>query len=139
MWSQATRKVLISSVYEYLFWQKLEDPKEFVIDWSQLTLEHFNEGDVLNQKEFQKVFNTFLSLPDKYLSQVSKFINDWSKTFDLVKAILIVFVIELESFQDEPPKNIISKYIRITQELVGGENPSLVHAVTSKILNQSGL
>ncbi len=134
MWSNSTRKVLISAVYEYLFWEKLEVRNDFEVEWDSLFNEHNKDNESISIAELSALLDNFITNKDSYCTKIQKYINDWSKTYDLIKAVLITLVIELEIANPQEPEKLISKYIRISQNLVGGENPSLVHAVSSRII-----
>ena len=66
---------------------------------------------------------------------------NWNKTFPIVKACLFTFLLEkdyLRSTQsDVESKEVVSKYIRLSEDLVGGQNVALVHAILSKVTGSS--
>jgi transcription termination factor NusB len=133
MWSNPTRKILIGSIYEYLFWSNLGSKKIPEVDWTQLIDLYNTESFPLAEKELNSLYEKFLEKSETYIHIIQEHFDNWSKTYDIVKAILIVFVLELEDTNLASEKSIINKYLKITQELVGGQNPNLVHAVALKI------
>lgn len=134
MWSKNFRKCIIGAVYQNLFWESFNN-SEYKAEWSMLLAEHHKEDDHFDETDLQLVYDTFLSKKVSYIERITKYVNKWDKTFDLVKASLIVFLIEHDQNTD-PENKLVGHYIKFAQDFAGGENPALVHAVISKVLEE---
>jgi transcription termination factor NusB len=135
MWSKNFRKCIIGSVYQNLFWDSFNS-NQYDPDWTTLVDQNKNDEDIISQEDLSKVYSLFLGKKSLYIDQITKYINKWDKTFDLIKACLIVFLIENEINTDDDAK-LVGHYIKFAQDYAGGENPALVHAVISKILEDA--
>ncbi len=75
-----------------------------------------------------------------------KFLNEPKKTHPFVKAALLVFLAELLHLRTQQTSDIANqpsdwsgltkKYVRITQNYIGAENPSLVYVVATKLIQE---
>lgn len=135
MWSKNFRKCIIGVVYQNLFWESFNN-SEYVPDWPILLAQHHNDEDTFNESDLQSIYSTFLSQKSYYIERITKYVNKWDKTFDLIKACLIVFLIEHDQNTD-PENKLVGHYIKFAQDFAGGENPALVHAVISKVLEET--
>jgi hypothetical protein len=135
MWEKKYRFSLFVAIYQYLFWNNLS--LDYSIDWDKILNEVFGEEvDFDNVAPLQKDFDFFLSKKESFDEILVKHLKDSSKTYDMVKAVLYTFLTETEGGEKdvEALEKIVGKYIRLTQEMVGGQSTALVHAVTSKVL-----
>jgi transcription termination factor NusB len=134
-WSKNFRKCIIGSVYQNLFWDSFNN-NHYTPDWEMIIDQNRNVEDVISIEELASVYDLFLSRKPIYIEQITQYVNKWDKTFDLVKACLIVFLIENEINTDKEAK-LVGHYIKFAQDFAGGENPALVHAVISKVLEKT--
>ena len=132
MWSKNFRKCLIGAVYQNLFWESFNN-SDYSPDWSMIINENHNTDDTFTKENLIEVYNVFLSKKLSYIENIMKYVNKWDKTFDLIKACLIVFLVE-DEINTDPENKLVGHYIKFAQDFAGGENPALVHAVISKIL-----
>ncbi|MBC7472015.1 MAG: hypothetical protein H7196_01990 [candidate division SR1 bacterium] len=135
MWPKNFRKCVIASVYQNLFWDSFNG-SEYIPDWTVLINEIKNEDIEFTESDLIKVYNIYLSNKEIYIDQIIKHINKWDKTFDIIKACLIVFLLESNLNEDKEAK-LVGHYIKFAQDFAGGENPALVHAVISKMIEES--
>ena len=132
MWSKNFRKCVIGAVYQNLFWCSFNG-NTYTPDWTMLMNEHKNSEDIFTVEDLDLAYQDFVSNKDTYITNITEYVSKWDKTFDLVKACLIVFLIE-KNADPSPESKLVGHYIKFAQDFAGGENPALVHAVISKIL-----
>jgi transcription termination factor NusB len=136
-WSKRFRKILISGIYQHLLWTGIATPA-YVPNWETIILEHSSDDETITMDALEEEYQYFLSHEREYLEILQKYIKKWNMTFDIIKAILYVFLIEKQSLaqaNEAEIKRITSIYIKFAQDFAGGENPGLVHAVISNILS----
>jgi transcription termination factor NusB len=140
MWSKSFRYTLFTGIYQHLFWKNEFGLDQLDVDWSVITA---ISQEVLTQNEQVQaiqIFDTYLENREVYESILKPLLNSWDKTFDIVKAALFTGVLELIDIQNEPQEILeksVGKYIHLTQDMIGGKNPALVHAVLSKVLEEN--
>lgn len=137
MWSKAFRKSLISAIYEDLFSESLDEFSHLEPSWLAIIEEYETAENPLEVEKLVETFVFYKTHKTDIIDTIQPFMTTWHKTFDLVKACLVCFCVEVmlsKTNNNELDPGVIGKYIRITQSFAGGENPSLVHAVTSKLL-----
>ncbi len=136
MWEKKHRFSLFVAIYQYLFWNNLS--LDYSIDWDKIFGEVFEEEEVFDARIIEQDFEIFLSKKENFDEVLTQYLKDSSKTYDMVKAILYTFLTEMGKTKAEEEgvvlEKIVGKYIRLTQEMVGGQSTALVHAVTSKVL-----
>ena len=146
MWTKDFTICLCIAVYQKLTlenWPELSD----VIDWSLI----FEELKVCVDKSELEALDSELDYiwrnHNQFEQTLNKFLSQPKKTHPFVRAVLLVFLAELlhlhnkstPATTDQPPDwlALVKKYVRITQNYVGAENPSLVYAVASKLLQEN--
>jgi transcription termination factor NusB len=137
MWTKAFRKSLISAIYEDLFSESLESFVHDEPSWFQIIEENESSDDPMSLQDLMDVFDFYRTHKSSIISTIKPLMTTWHKTFDLVKACLVCFCVEVMYTKENNQKlddGIVGKYIRLTQSFAGGENPALVHAVTSKLM-----
>jgi transcription termination factor NusB len=134
-WSKNFRKCIIGAVYQNIFWESFNN-SEYIPEWSMLMTENHNNEDTFTEEQLSEVYDIFLSKKAICIEKITKYVSKWDKTFDLIKACLIVFLIEDELNTDVENK-LVGHYIKFAQDFAGGENPALVHAVISKVLEEN--
>jgi transcription termination factor NusB len=137
MWSKTFRKSLISAIYEDLFSESLDQFDHNEPSWSQIIEENETQENPLILDNLVEVFVFYKNNKSEIIDTIQPLMTTWHKTFDLVKACLVCFCVEVQYTQEQSQEidtGIVGKYIRLTQSFAGGENPALVHAVTSKLL-----
>jgi transcription termination factor NusB len=132
MWSKGFRKCIICAVYQQLFWESFNNTS-YKPNWEMIASQNKKDDDVFTDSDLDNTFSVFTNNKPIFVEKITQYINKWDKTFDIVKACLLVFLMELDAKPDDNTK-VVGNYIKFAQEFAGGENPSLVHAVISKIL-----
>jgi transcription termination factor NusB len=135
VWDKSVRQILFTVIYEYLFWGQNFDDSQ--IDWDLIyTLNKFEYEEAID--EAQDLFKKFLETEQELEDGVKPYMQNWDKTFDIVRAVLFTAQMELASnyLTIEEKEKIVGKYIHLTQDMIGGKNPALVHAVLSKIVHK---
>ena len=134
MWDKNFRLVIISAIYQNFIEESIDIHD--LIDWQfisdQCKLDCNNDFSSL-----ETMYTIFLSRKAGLVNSIETLLPHWDRTFDIVKAILLSCLLEVEAvncIEDNDKKKIISKHVNIAQEIVGGENPSLVYAVLRKLL-----
>ncbi len=150
MWTKNFAICLFSAVYQNIFSQDsknfidLKEDSQIVFDWL-VVLDTLNlSQDLPNTDLLQDSLIKIVQNKAKFENILQKYLSDSKKTYKIVKAILFTFLQELEEIKkpkEEIPTTLLEyyqpmakKYVRIAQDYVGGENASLVHAVTIKII-----
>jgi transcription termination factor NusB len=133
MWTKHFRKSIIAAIYQNLFWQSLSG-SVYIPDWENVTKEVYTEDEVVSIKELQACYNRFITSKETSTSLLQEYITKWDKTFDIVKAALFCFLLEYSDRKNEDDLHILGNYIKFAQDFAGGENPGLIHAVMSKMI-----
>jgi hypothetical protein len=142
MWTKEVRLAVCSSIYEDIFWNSVVAQDKTVTkideDFIEDVVKNLTKEDVA---VYESTIKTYKSNQKEYYLEVLKpYIEDWKKTFDIVQAILISFILEREYYtvhnETIADADYAGKYIKVTQDLVGGGNTGLVHAIISKITGQ---
>jgi len=143
LWTKNFSLCLCIAVYQKLTLKSWSESID-AIDWSLI----FEELGVSVDKPDLTALNLQLDYIWRNLSQLEqilgKFLDQPKKTHPFVKAVLLVFLAELLHLGAQPKLEItdqqldrlalIKKYVRITQNYIGAENPSLVYAVATKLI-----
>jgi hypothetical protein len=131
-WTKSERYCLFASIYGSLFWAEIN--MDYPLDWSIIQGNNLYNEDAPSNDWLDFRFDIFSENKEVYIADIKNYLTDWSKTFNIVKAILITFLIELDEATVETNEldvNFIGKYI--------GENTPLVHAIISKMIAQKGI
>lgn len=134
MWSKRNRLAICSVIYQHIFWESLVQEglvePNFDVDLLNEILSG-EETDIINDKVVKEAETYFMVHREEIWSKLAPYMDQWEKTFDIVKAVLYTYILESELFGVENVK--VGKYIKITQDLIAGGSTSLVHAILSKI------
>lgn len=136
MWTKVFRKALISVVYQDIFSISIEGLNKNDFDLDLVISEYSTQDTPILIDEIKEVLDFYNQDNNYYSEIVKKYLNKWDKTYDLIKATLVVFTLELLYAKEHNiyiQGNLVGKYVRLAQDFVGGDNPGLVHAVASKI------
>jgi transcription termination factor NusB len=136
MWSKNFRKCLIGAIYQNLFWASFNET-EYKPEWESLMAENYNqEIDKFKDQDLQKAYNVFLTNKADFTKNLKSFANQWERTFDLIQACLYAFETEylISQLPPEEKNKMIGSYIKFAQDFAGGDNPALVHAVMSRVV-----
>lgn len=151
MWEKNFRIVTFAAIYEAIYWAHEEGNTHDSIDnhttatqqqRSHIDIEAIAESYsiTLNEEDIAKMLELvekFQNKQDQLYSVLEQYTTAWNKTYDLVKAIMCTALIELEelspTLSPEQKKLIVNKYVRIAQDMIGGNNPNLVFAIIGKI------
>jgi transcription termination factor NusB len=135
VWDKPFRYSIFTAVYELLFWRE-EGVNDFNIDWDFI-FENAKFEVKPDIEDLNQVMYLFEQKEKSYTDILESYLANWDKTFSIIKACLFTFLLEKDDIgNSEPPvdsKDIVTKYIRLSEDLVGGQNVGLVHAVLSKI------
>jgi hypothetical protein len=134
MWLKENRFLLVSKIYQILFWKEFSsnlkdelildfpiiDELVYPDDWMKFVSEK-----VLKLEETEINFQKFLA---------SK-LHKSDKTFLLVKAILASAYLEINEIglQSAKELKLANVYGKLTQELVGGQSPELVFSILNSL------
>jgi transcription termination factor NusB len=135
MWTKSFRKCLIGAIYQHLFWKSFSEV-DYTPNWEDLTKAIYKEDETITTKDLEFKFKNFLKNQEQYSSILHKYITKWDKTFDIMKAALFCFIIEYADRKNEEDLHILGVYIKFAQDYAGGENPALIHAVISKMIEE---
>jgi hypothetical protein len=146
IWNEDFRTVFVFGLYQNLFEKKinLENP----INWQNIQIslieeEILDEGTDLNSKELDKNIKYFETNKDSIIAVIEPHLTKkFSTLFDIIKAILLSFVVEYQLLQnskveldDKTKSQIFTKYLTLTEEYTMIANVKLVHAILAKIMN----
>lgn len=103
----------------------------------KLVAEIFLEDDDYIKK-VDEILEKFFLEKDVYWKAIEQNLKDTKKTYMLVQACLYSYIleknfIEEETTQKKSVKYLVGKYIKLSQNFIGDDNVSLVHAVLIKI------
>jgi transcription termination factor NusB len=149
VWDKPTRLSIFSAIYEILFWrsQGFELKQEISIVRKDLSWSFIFENLKFESKpdinSLDLIIDSFYKSEGEYTILLSKYLNSWDKTYSIVKACLFTFLLELNSTKELNNsqdisgyyREIITRYIRLSEDYIGGQNVGLVHAVLSKIIS----
>jgi transcription termination factor NusB len=135
MWTKSFRKCLIGAIYQHLFWKSFSEV-EYTPNWEDLSKVVYKEDETISITDLESAFQTFLSKKEEYSLVLHKYITRWDKTFDIMKAALFCFMIEYAERKAEADLHILGVYIKFAQDYAGGENPALIHAIISKMIEE---
>ena len=99
----------------------------------QIFLEDKDYLEVVDQ-----ILKDFFAKKDIYWKNIKKNLKDTKKTYMVVQACLYCYIlekefIEKEILQRDSVKYLVGKYIKLSQNFIGDDNVSLVHAVLIKL------
>lgn len=131
---------MFTAIYQKLFRLSLTEG-EPVFEWA-LVFDSLKLGDGLELPDISDLdfsFASVLEKEDKFKALLNKYLQDWGRTYDIVKAILLTYLQELAELKESNKievlaQDLVGSYVRLAQDYIGGENTSLVHAVASNIL-----
>jgi transcription termination factor NusB len=135
MWTKSFRKCLIGAIYQHLFWKSFSEV-DYTPNWDDLTKVVYKEDETISVTDLENAFQTFLSKKEEFSVVLHKYITRWDKTFDIMKAALFCFMIEYVERKGEDDLHILGVYIKFAQDYAGGENPALIHAIISKMIEE---
>lgn len=141
MWDKSFRFSLFAGIYEALFWEEQESHGTNSIDWSIITAQLGHAETQPSVTLLQACLDTFLANQTSYTQILKKHLNSWNKTYLIVRACLYCFLTEKDYLQrnnvayDE--SKLVGRYLRLSEDLIGGQNVALVHAVISKLVTTS--
>ncbi len=138
MWTKSYRYCLVSSIYECIF---RDFDAAVYPDWS-LIISCLENTDKAEDKplfnDLDESYKTFTQNYQAYKATLQLYLQDWDRTHLLVQSILLEFVQESEMLTNQKLElqipELVSKYIRLTDNLIGGQGVSLVHAVLTKLI-----
>jgi transcription termination factor NusB len=138
MWEKNFRIVTFAAVYEAIY--GINNDHSVSVDMESIAAIAESYEIELTQADSDRVMILVKSFQDNKTAlydQLEQYSTSWSKTYDLVKAIMCTALLEYEEIKgviaDEDKKKVVNKYVQIAQEMIGGKNPSLVFAIVGKI------
>jgi transcription termination factor NusB len=146
IWNEDFRTVFVFGLYQNLFEKKinLQNP----INWQNIQIslieeEILEEGTDLNPAELDSNITYYQDSKDQIIEIIEPHLTKkFSTLFDIIKAILISFVIEFQQLQssdvefgDKTKSQLFTKYLTLAEEYTMIANVKLVHAILAKIMN----
>jgi transcription termination factor NusB len=135
MWTKSFRKCLVGAIYQNLFWETFSGVM-YVPNWQILVDELSKEGDEISVEDLENGYQKYLDSKEHSSKILHSYISKWDKTFDIMKAALYCFIIEYSERKNEPDLHLLGQYIKYAQDFAGGENPSLIHAIMSRMIEE---
>lgn len=138
VWTKAFRRSLISALYVDIFSDSVAEAS-IEPNWQVIVHEFSTPEETPQLVQVKEMYDFYQENRNQLLEIVKKHLVSWEKTYDLTKACFVGLVIEITQLQnsDRPvPSNLVNKYIRLAEEFAGGENPGLMHAVGTKIMEE---
>jgi len=135
VWDKNLRYCIFTAVYQKLFWE--DESVEYFLDWSFI-IENIPNKDTRPEIDLlDELYEVFLENKANYTEQLQNHLKNWNRTFPDVRACLFTFLLEKDSLKkkSEDVSDIVSKYVRLSEDLIGGKNVGLVHAIVSKLTN----
>jgi transcription termination factor NusB len=136
MWDKYFRLCLFMAVYQELFAEELG--ADLGLEWDFILETVENPQDRPSSKELAKSMASLRLKREQYELLLKKYLHSWERTYETVKAMLLTFLEELSKLREVEEKSelieLVGKYVRLTQDYIGGENTALVHAVASNIV-----
>ncbi|MEM1311979.1 MAG: hypothetical protein AAGF07_00770 [Patescibacteria group bacterium] len=142
MWDKLVRLSVFTAIYDKLFWEDYDALETRAVDWSFI-FENLPPESNLDASNLNSYIEYFDKKKEEYQEVLSKYLKNWDRTFLIIKACLYTYLIERdlvldsEANKQEFLKALVTRYIRLSENYVGGQNVGLVHAVMSKINNDS--
>lgn len=133
MWEKKYRQAVFTGIYQILFWREQGIPMD--IDLEYIFEQIDSKNIVADTTELNFILDTFLQNESEYNIILEKYLKKQDQTFPVVLAILYTYMVEIQyKLYIEPEKTkVISHYIRLTENLIGGQNVNLVHAILIKL------
>ena len=134
MWTKSFRYLIFTSLYQVLFWREQGENNPEIDFESIVSTVQIN--DIIDFKSAEIVLENYYKNEKELTEKLIEVLDDWDKTFIMIKACLYSFLLEKMDIQNsgdfDEVQKIISKYIRLSEELIGGKNVKLIHAVLIK-------
>ncbi|MEI6729560.1 MAG: hypothetical protein WCK98_08035 [bacterium] len=142
MWDKNFRIAVFSLLYEILFTGISSDDFNLKSDTNKFKNQVLGLNEVFNGLDLDIIFiqiRIFFEKQDLFEEKIKASIKTWDKTFVTVKACLFTFCLEIEdnSLVSSADNKIVNSYLRLSQDYLGEENVSLVHANILKILGRT--
>lgn len=139
MWTKNFRICLFNAVYQELFSENLPDFSSS-LDWDPIfELVTSSSAELPNQADLNRSLEDLKQNRSQFETTLRKYLQSWHKTYRIVRAILLCFLQEVTEAKRANAtstdfRQIMSKYTRLTQDYVGGDNTDLVYAIINHIL-----
>ena len=117
-----------------------------LISLSQEHPEYFGDNNLELTDEFwtdlrllvQAQVDSFVANYGDYKTQLEPYLTNWDRTFEIIKAILFCFMLELRnaksSLNEQQITTLIGSYIQLTEDFSVPANVKLVHAILAKLV-----
>lgn len=118
-----------------MFWEN--ESNQYTLNWDFI-IENISKPEAkLEISSLREFYETFLVSESEYSVSLQKYLKNWNRTFPDVKACLYTFLLERDSLikKSENVSDVVTKYVHLAEDLIGGKNVGLVHAVISKLAN----
>ena len=137
MWTKELRFCLFSLIYDDLLGYKESegaiDFEEF-IDSIMTEYKSFKKENIA-ALELEKKYDTYIKSKLKIEKVLIEHLPDWTKTFEIVKAILFTFQIEKQALKIYEKDPLVVSYIKFAEGYCVSTNVRLIHAVLSKLVD----
>ena len=138
MWTKELRFCLFSLIYDDLLGYKETDE---IIDFDDYSDSIFTEyksfkKENINLVQLEQEYDNYKKSKTKVESKLVSHLPDWTKTFEIVKAILFTFQIEKQSLKIYEKDSLVVSYIKFAEGYCVSTNVRLIHAVLSKLVDE---
>ena len=86
----------------------------------------------------QAQVDSFVTNYSDYKALLEPYLSNWDRTFEIIKAILFCFILELRnaksSLNEQQITSLIGSYIQLTEDFSVPANVKLVHAILAKLV-----
>ena len=146
MWGKDLRTLLFWYIYTLEYWDcfldtVLEIDTPFIDSIDSIFLEYENgKVDLTLVSHLLGIYRTNRA---KYEDNTKKYLNNWNKTYLLVKCLLYTYILEQNYYQqnnkseflnEESKKSVVSKYLRLCDQYIDNNSVSAIHAVLLKLV-----
>jgi transcription termination factor NusB len=138
MWTKDFRFCLFSLIYDdslgYREMNEVVDYEEFVN--SVLTEYKSFKKENVDTGVLRVEFESYLSKKNSMIVRLTTLLPDWNKTFEIIKAVLLCFLIEKQSLKIFEKDKLVVSYIKFAEGYCVSSNVKLIHAVLSKLVDE---
>ncbi len=148
MWDKYLRRLLLVSIYNYLYSQFNELNVQTSVDyttnsqWLQLmlTATDCQQGEYEQiEAKFSLVWDDFLSSKGGFEEVIEPKLNDKQKTYTLLRAIFYTYLLEKKDLalsEASEIKALINIYLKLLQQFGANENRQFAHAILANLDTQ---
>ena len=138
MWTKELRFCLFSLIYDDLLgYKETFDSVDFEGFINSILTEYKSfKAENVDSLEVEKHYDIYIASKAKLETKLISHLPDWTKTFEIVKAILFTFQIEKQSLKIYEKDSLVVIYIKFAEGYCVSTNVRLIHAVLSKLVDE---